>query len=229
MGCKPRPVPADFVEVMRDKPAIVDLCKLYRTGDSVVRRWMREIGYSIDRLRPMPSDFADIAASMAKFELKKHYAASQKTLDRWLKDCGAVTKGTIKPAPADFAEVAATMCAVDLRQHYSAGAERIKRWIKETGAEPLPYVPMRKPRLVVTRPKATGTPRSPYVATQMRARNYSQFDQAADILRRANWIVYHATETGKPDPKGAFWRVGNVVCTDDELLARATRYERKAA
>lgn len=235
MGCKPRPIPADFAEVMGDKPRVEDLMKRYSAGDSTIRRWLKEIGYEHERLRPMPADFIHIAASMAKFELKNHYRASQKTIDRWLKETGVKTRGAIKPPPEDFAEMAAEMCAAELRRHYNAGGDRIARWCKVVGVTPKPYdfaagaaKASEASRASVARRFFSSAGSSYRPIYDQRVGTRTIYDDAADTLRRYG-PCYRCNERGAGDHKGKFWRFGNVVCTDEELLARAARYERKAA
>ena len=43
---------------------------------------------------------------------------------------------------------------------------------------------------------------------------------ARDHLAK-NTAVYRCTERGHADLKGTFWRIGNIVVSDDELLRRA--------
>lgn len=47
-------------------------------------------------------------------------------------------------------------------------------------------------------------------------------DMAAQHLRR-DAPVFRADADGQPNPKGKFWRFGNITMTEDEMLAKAER------
>jgi transposase-like protein len=207
----------------------------YNAGYNTVTRWIHEAGISSGRAqwgKPAPDDLVAVLERMTVTQATRHYGVAGRVLARWRIQAGIT--GSIKRlnAPDDFAEVAPTMSQTELAAHYGIVNQRvIKRWSAETGAYPKAreYHPP-KPTTAKSFGRRTVKPAgSAYLYMyDQHHKTKTIYDDAADTLRRYG-PVYHCTDTGLMDPKGAFWRVGNVVCTPDELLARAARYERKAA
>ncbi len=160
---------------------------------------------------------------MHQAALERHYDRSPRVIRRWLKLTGikaaasprhvAVPK---RPAPIDFAEFANGKERSVLAAHYRASWGTINRWLDETSVE------------AVVRPTGTREKLKIVPAPLPRA-TALQFDVAADTLRRNRWVVYRCDDRGKFCEQGNFWRVGNVVCDESELLHRAARYEALAA
>ena len=173
------------------------------------------------QLRPVPEGFADLAPTMLKFELIKHYRTSETVLARWLEETGVKSRAPSwkRPMPADFAEVGPTMSKTQLCRHYSVNNEAVNRWLLEAGvtaAKAMPGNYTNHPRPVV-RVRSMITP----YEHQAEATPY---DDALFVLRKAN-PVYRCNDRGGFDPKGKFFRIGASchIMTGDELLARAER------
>lgn len=116
-----------------------------------------------------------------------------------------------KPLPADFAETRQKLGSVaHLTKHYGVSWRVVGRWIKEAGMPSLrgEHLKGKQPAFGFSAVKGLN--------------NYGPEEQAADILRKRA-AVFRCDENGRANPKGRFWRVGNVVCDADELLARAAR------
>lgn len=180
-----------------------------------------------------PEDFAEQAAVMGKHALRKHYRRSAPTINRWFEETGVipfkpphyqpVRKVVLTPAPADLRAKAATMCITALARHYGASRSLLDRWLKDEGITCAPYIPPR------TSPSFSLAPTMGRGIQFGLTRASSVYDLAADDLRRDRWSVYRCDEHGIYAEKGGFWRVGNIVCDDDELLVRADKARRKAA
>lgn len=176
--------------------------------------------------RQMPADFPQVALTMPRHDLKKHYGASERIVRRWC-DEASITKSFRvgrpgcgrRPMPDDFTQLAPTMCRMDLSRHYRASSELIMRWIRETGVNAKPYIP--------TPPTVTRTPQ-PRKLKLAPSRVRSIYDEAADDLRRERFPVNRCDEKGLFDPKGDYWRVGWSVLTPDDLLLRAAKYRMAA-
>lgn len=193
------------------------------------------------RRKEQPADFAELCDTMTRTLLAKHYGVSYGTLLRWFDEHSSRLKRTgfyrghhKRPVPDDFAQLAPTMTHTKLRQHYGVDGTALRRWLAEAGVSPAVYVARRRPDTAErNRERRKGKAparyhRGPQVVA-MDSRRWSPVDLAADVLRRERWVVYRCDEKGVAKPEGLFWRVGNVVCDGDELLARAARYQDKAA
>lgn len=173
--------------------------------------------------RPCPEDFAKKAPTMSIERLVKHYRTSRIAVRRWLAETGAPclsvnnVSNIERPVPDDFAQVAPTMTFTALRRHYQTGEAVVRRWIKQSGVSAKRHVP-----------RWNGGYKLPH-GHFVEMRNYSAFDEAADILRRERFPVNRCDERGRYEQAGDFWRVGWSVLTPDELLERADRYRRRAA
>lgn len=234
-----RPMPDDFREVAARLKYVKYIAKHYTSGQATVERWFREAGIKPGKrqVHELPADFAERAKTMHGFALSQHYGVAPKVVRRWADEAGVtLIKGRVIPpakrreCPADFAQMAAVLTYTGLCNHYNTGRSAVDRWVSETGATPLVFV--RKP--AEAKPKAGKPSRGLYHAIGISsniaaaAKPYTAHDRAADMIR-PYVAVYRCDERGKQNDKGKFWRVGMVVVTPDELLARAARYERKAA
>lgn len=218
-----RPVPADFAQVA---PLLypTQLAAHYSAGFSTVNKWCAQTGIdckhsvkSSHNIRPCPDDFAALAPTMFKYELRRHYETSGEAINRWLEETGAATKepGAPRnkiPVPDDFAEQCARHCKADLVRHYGCSLETVNRWAAESGCKP------RKFRNV-TNIDRMGNPARVRIPLQ---RTWTAEDIAADELRRFG-PVYRCDDKGRADQKGRFWRIGFGVLTGEELIARAAR------
>ena len=127
-----------------------------------------------------------------------------------------------RPIPVDFAQRAAVMYRRQLIEHYNCGDSILRRWIARSGIEPIAA-----PRKLIPRVVRSGhEPKRAWVAPVVFREVH---DVAAHTLRTAGWIVFRCDDRGRAKDGGGFFRVGNVVCDGDELLARAAKYARAAA
>lgn len=183
--------------------------------------------------RPIPDDFRELALTMPRYKLALHYVVAQRTIQIWFETLGIEAKWqniaaekTRRPVPADFMQVAPTMTKAGLFRHYRCSDRVVARWLAETGVQCLVYIP-NPPRKPSAPPKLRQVPGAkPRQITQT---NKTMFDLAADVLRRERFHVHRCNERGGFDLKGQYWRCGYSVLTDDELLARAAKYEQRAA
>lgn len=235
-----RPMPDDFREMQAKLGFVMHLAKHYGAGQTTVDRWMKEAGLKAPRQikYPVPADFAEQVKVKHVLGLSRHYNVNAKVVRRWLADTElkasdgrGAANACYRAAPADFADVAPTMTATALRKRYIATWTTIQRWAQETGAHPMVYVPV-PPKAKTKAPQA---PRRGMVHAMGLSSNiaaskmHTIHDLAADTLRRERFPVYRCDERGRADIAGKFWRVGMTVLDDDGLLAKAARYERKAA
>ncbi len=219
-----RPIPDDFAEQF----AVLGFTELrahYGAGDVALNRWRDQLGLKSHprgprfvpaEIPPPPADFAAVAPTMYRKDLIARYRVRGQTINHWLDLLGIETpKYTAAPpppqkipAPADLAQQAARMTRHQLSLHYGHARLTVDRWLAEAG-------------LIAKRP---GSVKNRYGNLTL-SRSTTIYDDAADTLRR-HCAVYRCTDTGKADPQGKLWRMGNSVLTPDELLYRA---ERKAA
>lgn len=83
-----RSIPSDYAE-MRAKYSARRLCSHYGAGGTTIARWDREIGLVSNRPKmPAPPDFLESAPFMSKVEMRRKWAVSKTTLERWLADAG---------------------------------------------------------------------------------------------------------------------------------------------
>jgi len=235
-----RPMPGDFKERALDMPRLGDLIAHYKTSDATVNRWLKEAGISRPRhcRYKMPADFMKVGPAMHIEGLSRHYGVLRKVIKRWLMEAGVEAapapngeySAKCRPIPHDFNEVAPTMAASALADHYRTGLRTIQRWVSQTGVSPRPYDRTAKHTKSQTRKPARGMVHAMGLSSNITAsRMHTVHDIAADTLRRERFPVYRCDERGRADIAGKFWRVGMTVLDDDQLLAKAARYERKAA
>jgi len=179
---------------------------------------------------PPPADLAEMAKTRNKTMLRQHYGIGENRLETWLKLTGVEPARNLcirrRHLPDDFAELAETMTAAKLAKHYKVDWTTVRRWKQETGIETAaPVRTQQNNRLPSNAFAFKGSAAIPIVRD---TRLFTLYDQAADTLRRERWAVHRCDDRGRYDEKGKLWRVGNVICTPDELLARAARYGRAA-
>ncbi len=91
---------------------------------------------------PVPTDFAEVAPTMLRTQLRRRYGVSNDVVTRWVKETGTMTAGRLaqkRSVPGDFATLAPTMSLTSLQNHYSAGERTVKRWLRESGAKAALY------------------------------------------------------------------------------------------
>lgn len=229
-----RPMPADFAEVAPTMNRS-QLCGHYKTGNNYISRWFKEAGIpprqhgrpiASGKLRPMPADFPTLAPTMTRADLCRHYHAGNSYITRWLAESGEGprrpgVKQALRPMPDDFAQVAPTKTLAGLRVHYTSSDTVVKRWLQEANITAKTHTANHLKRghfcgRVLVKPQADMRPDSMWI-------------RAANVLQRERFVVFKCNARGGADQNGDFWMVGRVVCTPDELLMRAARYERLAA
>lgn len=229
-------LPDDFRQVAEAMKCRIALMAHYRVSLTTINRWISRTGAKLPSRygTPMPADLAEQAGKMHLAALTRHYGVGEKVVGRWLALAGiSASKPAreanprFRPTPLDFREQAGRLTLTGLRYHYDVAPETIKRWCSETGVRPqkpirIPPLPP-KPRKGVVH--AMGV--SSNISASRRASTVH--DIAADTLRRERFPVYRCDERGRADIAGSFWRVGMTVLDDDQLLAKAARYERRAA
>lgn len=209
-----RPIPHDFAAKNAELRDRDKLAKHYKASRKTIFRWRQEMGIppsSATAPTPIPVDFVERCAEMNRRELGDHYGASYKLITRWLEESGAIPLiVTRKPVPADFAERCARMTAAELARFYQCGNQLIYRWLRESGLSAKAYNPTQAIRTMVHTDRLNS----------IKVRDAAQ--EAAYKLQRLR-PVYRCTETGIADITGKFWRAGNAVLTDAELIARAEK------
>jgi len=167
--------------------------------------------------RPRPADYAEMARKLSVPELIKHYKAGPRKIALWNRETIGSQRGGPRPTkrPAGF-EIDKDMRVADLMAKYAVGRDVIRRWLAEIG-ETRPYGFQHSaaaPAIKRTRDILTfGNP-------LLYRRDMSEAGQAAEYLQQFGG-VWRCAKTGKPDPNGKFWRRGNAVLTDAEIIERA--------
>lgn len=227
-----RPMPDGFAQVAYEY-GLKQLARQFNAGQVVIIRWRNELGSADPRKisDDPPTDLKQLIGKLNKTQLQKHYGVGESRLNKWLKAAGISSVPRLYPhrriVPADFAEVAPTMPQTALARHYKADWTTIKRWCDEAGVSPaVPDFSWNVNRSPI-RSVRNMTWKAPVVRYD--ARQITMYDEAADTLRRERFVVFRCGPTGKYLEKGLHWRVGNVVCTPDELLQRAAKYKARAA
>lgn len=180
--------------------------------------------------REIPADFDRVAKEKSTYQLVKLYRTSEKVIRRWASERGiTLLKTSVRPVPENWGTLCASHTAAELTRLLQADIKVIKRWVALTEIEPVPYdrktMQAPPPRKSKHSFKVMGSPHKAIINTRPR----SIWDDAADVLRSERWIVYRCDEKGSANPKGMYWRMGNVILTPDDLLMRADRYRRRAA
>ena len=202
--------------------------------------------------RAVPDGFAEDAKTFTDCMLWKKYHAGRKTVQRWREAVGILVanprprKNGITPReiPLGFREHALKMSDEELAEKYQCGTTTAGRWRKATkayrrvaGAAKAQRVARPKP-VIVEFDRAPARPAKPAhlvrsgMQTSPLDRPYKEDSRAgiaADTLRRDRWTVFRCDRDGNQEQRGQFWRCGRVICTDDELIERAQRAERRLA
>lgn len=231
-----RPVPADFAEMREKLGSSKNLQRHYRVGSLTIARWRKETGLpSLRQIKPLPIDLAEMREKLGSIrKLAAHYGVSDHTVKKWMAKASLPDRPKCV-IPDDLIDVRKRLGgARNVAAHYGVSRTTVDRWVAELGLPDLRFTTEYRERARVTATKRhakakkfhrrmppNGSP------TLHRLNNYSIHDEAADILR-PHFPVYRCGKTGLHDPKGKFWRVGNVVCDGDELLVRAAKYRRAA-
>lgn len=187
---------------------------------------------------PPPDDLAENAKSMNKIMLRRHYGVGEVQMNKWLIAAGVDAQKNLSPRrrilPLDFADMAPTMSQAALARHYKVDWTTIKRWKAEAGVETMCPNEMRRQNLQLMKndrlPSHSFVHKGSAAIPMLRdMRPDTIHDRAADELRRNRWAVHRCDERGRYAEKGKLWRVGNVICTPDELLMRADKCRSRAA
>jgi len=185
--------------------------------------------------RDRPADYAEVAARMTSVQLRRHYRASTSQIARWSAEVGRQRLPShtpvIIPMPADFPEHA-SLTLEQLMEKYGRARAVLRRWRKEAG-----YIPG-KPKVVEPAQVPCPAPLQVHGLKRMAGvgaplpyrRDMTKAGRAAEYLQQFGG-VWRCAESGKPDPEGKFWRRGNAVLTDAEIIERAEwmRNRREAA
>lgn len=138
--------------------------------------------------------------------------------------------------PADFRVMAAKMTSVGLAKHYGTQRQKISRWRRETGVY-FTYDRSAVQKAAAARRKAAENPPPPVRApsTPKRAiettpRRMDAAWQARDYLSRVNRVeIVRCNEHKRPTPSGAYWRYGDTLKTDEQLIERAEEVREREA
>lgn len=158
---------------------------------------------------PIPLDFRDNALRPLR-ELAERYGVDRHTAAKWRRLCG-VTDFPRRPSwskteddylRANFHDHGPTVIGKELGRSSNAVKARA-----------------RKLGLGSMRPRGV-----PQLATSRLSgeRTYGRADAAAQHLQHYA-SVYRCDVEGHADHKGGFWRYGNIILTEPELLAKAER------
>lgn len=221
MNAKTRPMPDDFPEHAWTKK-LTELAVMYKAGQTALTRWRAMVPRPKPKLIQAPKDFASQATKMTVADLRRHYGVGEKRIKAWIVQTCAEPLKRKRQLPEDFAELAPTMSKTALLKHYRCDWDTVTRWLAEANVQAMAYNPAPPPSRGFAF-RGHGGQR-----VKMETRINTMFDDAADVLRRERWTVFPCGPTGKYMEKGLHWRVGNVICTPDELLQRADRVRRKA-
>lgn len=230
-----RSMPDDFTA--HAKLGNKTLQRKYGAGKKTIIRWLEELATGAARhsMNIPPEDFAELAQTLNKTALQKHYGVGERRVKNWLAAAGIEEVSPQYPVrrflPDDFTEVAPTMTQTALGRHYAADWKTVKRWCAEANVEPAVHVFVQPPQDTRRIPYRSNFAFHGHAQTRHHAdlRTITMYDEAADVLRRERFICFRCGPTGKYLEKGLHWRVGNVICTPDELLQRADKYRAKAA
>ena len=172
-----------------------------------------------------PADYAETSARMTCRELRTHYRASSEQVAQWNEEVGRERRPNASrqpaPMPADFPEHAGLKLE-ELTEMYGRAVGVLRRWRIEAGYVPVKKEPVQsapKPRPAPIQLPVSRTITGVGAATPFH-RDMSEAGQAADYLRQFG-AVWRCTPTGRPDPKGKFWRRGHAVLSDAEIIERA--------
>ena len=126
-----RPAPKDFAEMREKLGSVINLAKHYRAAHETIRRWRKELDLPkiIHGIRPVPDDFTDIAPTMTKLDMIKHYKTSYPVLDRWIAETGVRAKVYIHQPKRFNIKVAKSKVPPPKRDtNYDLAAEYLRRF-----------------------------------------------------------------------------------------------------
>jgi len=158
-------------------------------------------------LKPIPADFDP---SMPIRKAMERYGIAKGTVLRWRKKRGAVPK----PQPDAWSERELYL----LRTNFNS----------MTYAQLCEVLPGRTQLAIKTRANAMGLKKASGNFARDRGPRFDGqgakgiADMAARHLRR-DGPVYRCDAEGKANPKGKFWRYGNITLTEADMLAKAER------
>lgn len=171
----------------------------------------------------------DIAPKFGRTRKSVIDAVRRNGLGPWPSQTGSNTTRI----PADFAELWQTNSLLWLSAHFECSLSTAAGWAKLLGlvrargahitARKVEAKPAKPAPLRLIKPNAYQN--APVNKFQ---RDMSAPGQAADFLRKFG-PVYRCDVRGRPLSDGFFWRRGNAVMTDDELIERADWMRSKAA
>lgn len=125
------------------------------------------------------------------------------------------TSHNAKPLPDDFRQIAPTMTKRELQLHYRVHwSGTIDRWLAEAGVQARKFIPRANRLSLMGRPKA---------AMELK-RQKTDYEIAADVLRRERFPVNRCNEDGSYNLNGKYWRVGRNIYTPEEMIQKAKRY-----
>lgn len=128
----PRALPADFAEVAKGM-TVAQIKQHYRAGGNTVSRWCMEAKRPSEnttkrggKFRPVPDDFAEMAAKLSRHALERHYNTAWPVILRWLDETGIKPiKATLfrKPMPSQIIATKTSTrhdCAANIIRKYTA-------------------------------------------------------------------------------------------------------------
>ena len=182
--------------------------------------------------RPVPDDLAEQARDKGKQDLMDHYHCSFAALERWLHETGVTPKhkvGSLPKAvrPPEFAGLVHGMSQIELCRHFNRSRDVISRWEREVGFDRKQAA---APKAKTPEVKRGAAPRwqASHQAARTAPERWSTADEAARHLRNDGWSnVHRCREDGKQDIAGKFWRCGNIICDEAELIRRGERAKAK--
>lgn len=130
-------------EWKRARPLPADPCAGGGAGHSGLEPARGEVASSVTDTptrRPAPADFA-AHCTRPMAELKRRYGACNRTIRRWMEECGQPRPPRpsdprfLIPPPADLAEVQRGRSMEQLALHYRRDRRTIRRWLVELGLE----------------------------------------------------------------------------------------------
>lgn len=231
----PKTANADIKRMVSEGKKAEEVGAVYGVSRKVVAAYVarHNLGpWCISRDRVLPSDFVATASGLTRLEAKQKWGCSNDTLSRWYKETGLTArarKTTLIKAPDDLRDRVGGMNIKDASSKLGinrAAAARIMReaglWDGRTVAAPKPAPEPTDNRWKFRKP-AGGPP----MPVNFYTRDMSPTGLAKDCLQRDRWTVFRCDLHGHPMADGLFWKCGNAICTDGELLDRADRAARR--
>ena len=178
---------------------------------------------------PVPDDFAAVAPTMGRKELRAHYRTGCRAIRVWCELSGVDPKPPAdlrRLAPEDFGNVAVGLGQEGLIAHYKASATSIARWIAEM---PDDWKRTRRGNLrggtpAAAKPRVTKVRkgRGPSMEAKFdNERKRTNADLAAMHLQRRFVPVVRATIYGKQ--YAGLWQVGRLKMAEADMVALARK------